>query len=175
MNWLFKISNYIPVKIKGKLLNLDRDSFEKLIKQKLLSSQVILKTFKEFDVNKEYLKNLRIIVVPLKDMYAETDLKTMKINSSLLKSNDFFADYFFVIAHEIVHWLTRIKEAEGYLNDPEERLGFCLSIAYELEQGIDIAKVRKKILPKLEWHFNSKEKAARFFEDLTLKAQFLLN
>jgi len=151
------------------------NSVVEVIKQKLKQSRAIQKIFAQFEVSLDRLDNLQIEIVPLEKKYAETDGEVMRINSSLFDDGDFFEKHFFIIAHEIVHWLSRVKEEDSYMNDPEEVLGFCSGIAYEIEQGTDPDIIWNRIYPKVEFHFHNEEDAREFFRNMYQKALKLLD
>ena len=162
------------VKVKGNNIPLSVFTIDKLIKQKIRNSKSIINLFKQFEVSLDRLNSLQILITPLEDMYAETDNKTMKINSILFEDGEFFSEYFFVIAHEIVHFLSRCKEEDSYFNDPEETLGFVSSIAYELEQHNDLDIVWNKIYNKVKWHFHNEVDAKEFFSRMIDKSKRLM-
>ena len=145
------------------------------IKQKLMKSRAIMNLFKDFGVSTDKLKELNIVIVDLHDRYAETDSKTMKLDKSLFENGDFFKNNFFVVCHEIVHWLTRMKEERAYFADEEEVQGFISAIAYELENNSNIEDVYNRVYPKVQWHFHDKDKAREFFNRMLEKAKQILN
>jgi len=147
-----------------------------LIKEKLKNTAVIQKLAKEYEVSLDRLDELQVVVLDLKDKFAETDKDTMKLNATLFENGieAFFRDSFFIVVHEIVHWLTRVKEQDAYFNDPEEVLGFVASIAYELTQSSDLEAIWQKIYPKVAWHFHDEKDARLFFERSIQKAKKLL-
>ena len=146
------------------------------IKEKLLSCRAIIKLFEQFEVAPERLQDLQIVIVPLEKKYAETDDRSMKLNNVLFEGgwDVFVRDHFFIVAHEIVHWLSRIKEQESYFHDPEEVMGFVSSIAFELSEGTDPDEIWNKIYPKVSWHFHNEIDAKEFFANMAEKAQKLL-
>lgn len=146
------------------------------IKEKLLSTPSIIKLFEQFEVSPERLQDLQIQIVPLEKKYAETDDRSMKLNNALFEAGweAFLRDHFFIVAHEIVHWLSRTKEQESYFHDPEEVLGFVSSIAYEMANGTDPDEIWNKVYPKVSWHFHNETDAREFFKNMVEKAQKLL-
>ena len=76
--------------------------------------------------------------------------------------------------HELVHWLTRLKEDGAYFQDPEEVLGFTASIATELARGSDLDEIWNKIFPRIEFHFHDESDAREFFINCIQKAKELL-
>lgn len=146
-------------------------NIETAIKQKIRESNVLMKLFKQFGVSEAKLDDLKIEIVDLEDRYAETDLNVMKLDKSLFENGDFFSRNFFVVSHEIIHWLYRQKESRSYFNDEEEVLGFISAIAYELGQGTDIRDIWEKIYPKVKWHFHKEEDAKDFFSKMMEKAK----
>jgi len=142
-----------------------------LIKKRLKNSVAVQRIFEEFEVSLDRLDQLRIEIVPLDKKYAETDGEVMNLNTSLFDGGDFWNKYFFVVVHEIVHWLSRVKEEEAYFNDPEEVLGFVGSIAYEIEQGSNFDEIYNKIYPKISFHFHSEDDALKFFTEMINKAK----
>ncbi len=146
-----------------------------LIRDGIKKSRSLMNIFKDFDVSPDRLDQLRFVITDLQDKYAETDLDVMKLNKSLFVDGDFFDKHFFVVAHEIVHWLSRIKEQDAYFNDPEEVLGFVASVAYEIEKNPDINVAWNKVYPKISWHFNNESDAREFFENMIEKAKEFLS
>lgn len=173
--WFYKFAHRIPLILDGKQVQIEPAAIEMLIKRKLLKSQAIRNLFQEFDVDPARIRELRIQIVPLDGIYAETDAKVLKLNTILFEDGSFFDKHFFIVAHEIVHWLSRIREQDAYFNDPEEVLGFVSSIAYEIEQKEQPEIIWKKIFPKISWHFNNEHDAKEFFENMVIKAKKLIS
>lgn len=148
-------------------------NIEQKIKDILIQSKPIQALFQEYSIDLKKIKNLKITITELDSRYAETDSDEMKINKDLfnLGFDNFLKNYFFIIAHEIIHWLTRTKEKEAYFNDPEEVLGFVAAIAYELDTGSTEDEIWNKIYPKVSWHFKSEDEASQFFAKLYNKAK----
>lgn len=167
-------SHSYPVSMNGKVVNLSAEEIGALIKRRLLKSRVVLKNLQEFEIDPQRLGELQILIVPLEDMYAQTDAEKMIINENLFKGGHFFEQYFFIVPHELIHWMSRIKEQDAYFNDPEEVLGFVAAIAYEIENGSDQDVIWNKIYPKISWHFNDEQDAAEFFGRMMQKAQKML-
>lgn len=163
-----------PIQVNGQMKYFSEGEIAKLVKKKLKSSRAIMKLFDEFDVAPSRLDDLNIVIDELEQKYAETDARTLTLNSFLFDGGDFFKNYFYVVCHEIVHWLSRIKEEDAYFNDPEEVLGFVASIAYEMEHTSDLDIIYNKIYNKISWHFNNETDARDFFENMILKARDLL-
>lgn len=153
------------------------DHLSELIKKELISVDAIQSLFEQFEVSPERLQDLRIEVVPLEQKYAETDSEVMRLNESMFADGweNFKQKYFFVIAHEIVHWLSRIREEDSYFNDPEEVLGFVASIAYEMSQGTHPDEIWNKVYPKVKWHFQDESDARDFFSNMVDKAKRLIS
>jgi len=156
------------------MAKLSTEQVSQLIKQKLRESPAVHRLFEHFDLDIDRLDDLVIEIVPLDKKYAETDAQSMRLNTFLFEDN-FFENYFFVVPHELVHWLSRIKESEAYLNDPEEVLGFIMSVAYEIERGTDFDIIYNRIYPKINWHFHNEHDAREFFENMIEKALEILN
>jgi len=171
--WATKLANDYVVTIDGNKCRLSVDKIGELIRQKLAKSHAIQSLMHEFGVNVNSLKDLHIEIVPLDKKYAETDGNSMRLNEFLFTKGNFFTDYFFVVAHELVHWLSRRKEEEAYFNDPEEVLGFTSSVAYEMENGTDMDTIWNRIYPKISWHFNDENDARDFFMNMIDKAKEL--
>jgi len=146
-----------------------------LIKQKIRESKALMAMFEDFEVNPQRLDDLQIIITNLEGKYAETDGETMKLDPSLFQDTNFFEDKFFIVAHELIHYLSRAKEEEAYFNDPEEVLGFVSSIAYEIEQGSHPDEIYNKIYPKISWHFHNESDAREFFTNMVEKAVKMIN
>lgn len=148
-----------------------------IVKQELISVPAIQKLFDQFDVSLDRIKDLRIEIVKLDQKYAETNSEVMRLNVSMFDGGweNFKQKYFFVVAHEIVHWLSRIREEDSYFNDPEEVLGFVASIAYEMSKGSDSDEIWNKVFPKVSFHFNDIADAREFFRNMMDKAKKLLS
>lgn len=164
----------IPIKVNGRIKNVSEEVIARMIKQQLLDNDAIQKVFADFEVAPERLDELQIEFGDLKGKYAETDLNSMVLDQSLFADGLFFDRYMYVPAHEIIHWLSRIKEQDAYFNDPEETLGFVTAIAFELSRGKDIDDVWNKIYDKIAFHFHNEVDARQFFENMLLKAKSLL-
>jgi len=196
LNWLKKSSKPYKVKIDGTICSLDDQGISGLIKKKLKSSQAVQKAFKKFEISPDKLDNLDIIIEDIgDDQYALTDSEKMRLNKSVFENgNDFLKDYMFVIAHEIMHFILRLRQKQkgninlpdsiipekptksnhGYFNDEEESLAFCLAIAYELEKGKSLQEIWRLIFPKIEFHFHDEKDAKIFFKRCIKKSkQFL--
>ncbi len=176
--WLTKAdqeaAQTVVLDLDGGQVTVNVEQLDQIIKKKLLEVQAVRRTLEDFEIDPERLNDLAIQLVELEGKYAETDINTMKINPSVFAEGHFFRDYFFVIVHELVHWMSRIKENDAYFNDPEEVLGFTLSIAYEMEQGSDFDVIWNKIYPKIQWHFHDESDAREFFTNMMQKARKLL-
>lgn len=156
--------------------HISMSELEKIIKHRLIKSPIIRKICEDFEIDPERINDLRIeIHDDLDDRYAETDAEVMKLNKSLFEGDNFFEDYFFVVAHEIVHYLSRIKEQDAWFHDPEEVLGFTASIGYEIENGTDFDIIWNRIYPKISWHFHNEEDSKQFFQNMYEKAIKILN
>lgn len=174
--WLKQASNKkYHIRFNGEDHLLSERQVGDLIKKQLTNVKSVCRMFETFGVSLDRLKDLSISILPLDKKYAETDGEVMKLNESLFKDGDFFENYFFVVAHEIIHWLSRVKEQDGYLHDPEEVLGFTMSVAYELERGGDVESVWAKVYPKIRWHFNDEADSKDFFSKMIDKAKGMLN
>jgi len=160
--------------IDGKEVKLSADDIAHVMRKKLAASTAIQRIFDRFGISIDRISELKIEFMPLEKKYAETNIQGIQVNETMLQTPDFIDKYAFVFAHEIVHWLTRIKEEEAYFNDPEETLGFIASVAYELEQTRDLNEVWNKIYNKINWHFNDEKDARQFFENMVDKAKELL-
>ena len=146
----------------------------KEIKDRIRGSRLCNNIFKEFGVSMDRLDDLQITIEDLEGKYAECDEHTMKLNKMMFEKGDFFEDYFYIILHEIIHWLSRQAE-KFYFADPEESYGFVSAIAYMMEAGNDFNLVWEKLFPKVSWHFNDELKAREVFEKMIEEAKILLN
>lgn len=167
-------SEKYPVKLDGRVLSLNSEQVGKLLKKKFTEDVAVLKLFKKFEIDPERLKDLHVEVVDLEGRYAETDDKQMSLDKGLFDGGDFFTANYFVAVHELVHWLSRIKEQDAYFNDPEEVLGFVAAIASELHRHENMDAIWNKIYPKVEFHFNDELAAREFFKRSIEKAYDLL-
>ena len=173
-NFSKPLEGKIKLNIDGNSVYISTEEFSELVKEKLMSSPSVQKVCQDFEMEADRIKNLRVEIHDLNDNYAETDGNVMKINKLLLEDGNFFDTKFFIVVHEIVHFLSRQKEEDAYFNDPEEVLGFVLSIAYELEQGSDVDVIWNRIYPKVSFHFDDESDARDFFENMLYKAMKLL-
>ena len=164
-----------PVNINGQLIELSEGKIGELIKEKLKNSRSMQRIFEQFEVSPGRLDNLTITIEPLEGRYAETDLETMKLNPTLFEGGRFFEEQFFVICHELIHFLSRCKESDATYNDPEETLGMVSSIAYELEQDTPMDEIWNKLWSKISWHFNDERDAREFMKRLFEKAMKMVN
>ena len=147
----------------------------KEIKDRIRGSRLCNILFKEFGVSMDQLDNLQIIIEDLDGKYAECDENTMKLNTMMFEKGNFFEDYFYVILHEICHYLTRVVEGRGLFFDPEESYGMVAAIAYQMEQGNGLDEIWNKLFNKVSWHFNDELKAKEVFEKMIEEAKILLN
>ncbi len=147
-----------------------------LLRNELVSTPSIIKLFEQFEVDISRLKDLQFEIEDLEKKYAETDGERMVLNSHMFEGGweQFKSKYFFVVAHEIVHWLSRVREEDSYFNDPEEVLGFVSSIAYEISNGVHPDEIWNKVYPKVSWHFQDEADAREFFSNMCEKAQKLV-
>lgn len=175
MPWLDNTEKKYPVDLPVGQANLTVPQIEEVIKHHIRNSSALMRIFDKFEVSPDRLDDLTIEIADLEKKYAETDSEKMILNTMLFEGGSFFEDYFFVVAHEVVHWLSRIKEEEAYLNDPEEVLGFCSAIAYELGCGTDFDTIYNRIYPKISWHFHNELDAREFFSNMLEKAKGLLS
>jgi hypothetical protein len=167
-------SQSYPIDVGGHRVNLNENQIILMLKEKISRSQAIRRLFTQFDVSLDRIGSVPIHFDEMSGKYAETDAESIRLNRDLLSEPDFVSRFFFVVVHELVHWLTRVKEDQGYFHDPEEVLGFVAAIAYELESGGDMETAKKKIYPKIQWHFHSERDAEQFFHHAMEKAQGLL-
>lgn len=176
MTWNSKYASeqYFAVNINGNAVQLPVSQIAELIKKKLKSSPTVLSMLEEYDMHSDRLDDLVIEIVPLDKKYAETDANSIRLNTFLFENHDFFEEYFFVVPHELVHWLSRKKEEEAYFNDPEEVLGFVASVAYEMENGTEQDIIWNKIYNKISWHFSNENDAREFFVNMMERAKELV-
>jgi len=175
LNWLkYSSGDVYDVVLNGRKRQLTEEQIAQIIKKSLKNSLPVKKLFNQFDVDINQLDNLNIKLVPLKGRYALTDHKEMRLNKNLFREGDFFDKYMFVILHEIVHFVSRMKEKKSYFSDPEESLAFIVAIAHELSKGRSTQEIWKKIYPKIEWHFHNEDDAERFFRNMLRKAKNFL-
>lgn len=173
--WLRKTAEKkYKVDVDGRTLALTEEVIGKLIKQKLLKVRGVVNLLEAFEIEPSHIKSMKISILPLENEYAETDAEEMKLNETLFSEGRFFEDYFFIVCHEIIHWMSRVREAEAYFNDPEEVLGFVSSIAYEMGEGSSRDEIWNKIYNKVSWHFSNEHDAREFFMNMYEKAQKLL-
>lgn len=179
MNWVTKLAEQkYRVDIKGKRYNLSYEQLCQEIKRRLKRSKVVKGLLSKFKLDFGLIDKLHIDICDLEGRFAETDGKVMKLNQQMFEDGQFFNEHFFVVLHELFHYLSRSKEkqqgADGYFSDPEERDGFVISIAYEMEKGSNLDEIYQLIYPKISMHFADENQAREFFESLVLKANSFL-
>jgi len=163
-----------PIETARGMIEVDQEQFGKLLKKKMLSDIAIQKLFQRFEISPDRLSDLIVQIVDLEGRYAETDETSMSLDVHLFEGGKFFYENYFIAVHELVHWLSRLKEQEAYFNDPEEVLGFVAAIASELNAKRDLDVIWNKIYPKVEFHFNDESDARQFFQQSIEKAYDLL-
>ena len=173
--WATKLANGYAVTVNGNKRKLSADQIGELIRQRLMKSRSVQSLMHDFEMDVSSLQDLQIEIIPLDKKYAETDGDSMRLNEFLFDDGNFFENYFFVIVHELVHWLSRKKEESAYFNDPEEVLGFTASIAYEMESGVEMDVIWNRIYGKISWHFNDENDARQFFLNMIEKAKKMLD
>ncbi len=164
----------VPVTLNGRIVEIGFQELNTLIKERLIRTKSIQSLFEQFEVDLSRINDLTIEIGDLDQKYAETDGERMVLNKFLFKGGDFFEEYFFVVAHEIVHWLSRVREHDAYFNDPEEVLGFVSAIAFEMERGKNFDTIWNRIYPKISWHFSDEGDARDFFQRMIEKAYDLI-
>jgi hypothetical protein len=167
-------SQKYPIMLNGEPVQLSEEQIGQVIKQKMAQDPAILKLFKMFGISVKELNELKVEIVDLQKMFAQTDQTKMQLDVGLFKSPDCLGKSFYIIAHEIVHFLTRQKEAQNYMNDPEEMLGFSSSIAYLLMHNDDLDSIYNKIYPKIKWHFHSERDAHNAFMKMVEDARKII-
>lgn len=163
-----------PLITNGKMLQLSGEQISHLIKKKMQGDLAVQKLFAKFEVDLDQLENLKIEIADLEGRYAETDLESMILDKGLFSDGKFWQNNWFVVVHELVHWLSRWKEDQAYFHDPEETLGFCAAIATELVRGTDMDMIWNLIYPRISFHFNNESDAREFFVESIQKAKELL-
>ena len=168
------VSDTVKVQVGDSEVPITRKYLANFIRDKLKASEAVKRLFVIFEVDPDRINEMHIHFKPLEKKYADTDENGIVFNERLLSRPDFIKEFFFVFVHEIVHWLTRLKEDEAYFNDPEEVFGFVASIAYELENGASEEELWQRIFPKVDWHFHDEKDAQQFFANAITKAKKLL-
>ena len=164
-----------PVQVGGRLLELSVGQISHLIKEKMRGDLAVQKLFQEFEVDLEQLKNLKIEIEDLEGVFAETDLESMVLDKGLFSDGKFWTNNWFVVVHELTHWLSRWCEDQAYFRDPEEVLGFVGSIASLLASGVDIDEVWSRVYPRISFHFHNEEDSRKFMVHCIYKAKELLS
>jgi len=163
-----------PLITHGKMLQLNGEQISHLIKKKMRGDLAVRKLFEKFEVDLDQLENLNIEIADLEGIYAETDLKSMVLDKGLFSDGKFWQNNWFVVVHELVHFLTRFKEDGAYFQDPEETLGMVGSIATELSRGTDMDQIWNLVYPRVSFHFHNESDAREFFIKSIEKAKQLL-
>lgn len=152
MNW-FKISEKI-----------DAD-FNNNIKNILKNDPFVQNIFKLYDVPMETMENgLVFIKSKLGKKYAKSNGKEIHINELIANNEEFLKTGIHFIIHELCHWLTRQREKDGYLLDPEEGEAFTLGISWEIKNGKSMEEIASVYLPILSSHFKNKVNAKSLFK-----------
>lgn len=195
MSWIKAAASNYSLKIHGKKYELSEKEVEQVVQRMLRTSSPIQKMFLQFGLSLDILNNLDVKLVDLKNKYALTDSKTMKINRNLFRNENFFEQYWFLLGHECMHFIARnsekktheklkvpvglipekpTKSDEGYFSDQEEGMAFALSVACEIDNGTGLQEIWRRVFPKVKWHFHDEKDAIIFFKDIISKAKNLL-
>ena len=118
--------------------------------------------FKHFGVDFKEAWRLKFVALPLKGKLAECRDDTIVLDENYLSRHP-LVQSMHLVAHELVHWLTKQKEQQNYFADPEEVDGFDWAIAYQISQGIPWDQIEATFLPLIRPHFNNDLDAKRFF------------
>ena len=164
-----------PLIMNGKQLELNQEQMAHLIKKKMQGDLAVQKLCEHFEISLDnFMDKLNIEIGDLNGRYAETDLDGIVLDKGLFDGGRFFEDEWFVLLHESVHLCSRIKEDQAYMNDPEEVLGFTVSIATELARGTDIDRIWNLVYPRIEFHFHNESDSREFFLECIQKAKEFL-
>ena len=163
-----------PIQVNGRMLQLSGEQIAHLIKKKMRGDLAVQKLFEKFEVGLDQLESLNIEITDLSGMYAETDLKAMRLDKGIFSDGQFFKNNWFVCIHELTHWLSRWKEDSAYFQDPEETLGMVAAIASEMARGTDMDQIWNLVFPRVEFHFHDESDAREFFVNCIQKAKKLL-
>jgi len=104
--------------------------------------------FKHFGVSLRDVWEVQFHIADLKGEYAHTEQNNVTLDEKLLAGS--MDDMMHFVAHELVHWLTRKREARHYFSDPEEVDAFEWSIAHELDRGMTVDQVVNLFGPLVE-------------------------
>lgn len=180
-------SKRYPVMIDGGIKQLDEQTIGKIIKAKLKASRVVQKLLKDFELTTDVVDNVNIIIQPIKKKYSEADGEQIKLSPHLFDKGDFLQEQFYIVIHEFVHvcsrrssvgkelFMTHIPDDFSYFEDSEEILGMSSSAAYLLEMQTSPEDIKRKLFPKISFHFNNEEKARTFFEKVVQHGRNLIN
>lgn len=163
-----------PITMDGNVVQLSEEQIGKVIKQKMAHDPAILKLFKIFGISINELNELTVEIVDLQKMYAQTDLSKLQLDENLFRTPDCMGKSFYILAHELVHFLSRKKEAENYMNDPEEFCGFSASISYLLLHNEDIDSIYNKIYPKIKPYFHNEHDVINAFKKMVEDAKKII-
>ncbi len=147
----------------------------KKIKDILLSQGFFLKLLKNYHIDSSDIKDhMTIRFLDLNGKFAEGNDEEIRLDNSLLNSDNFFSEHFHFVVHEFYHWLKRRTEELFYFNDDEEIQSFTLAIAWEINNGKRLSEIKKKIFPIIKSHFKDRKDAHNMFDEMLGNAKKLL-
>jgi hypothetical protein len=149
---------------------INETELNKRLKSLIKSSKFFIKLFEEYDIPIDRLDSLSFEIKDLDGKFAQSDAKTIYLNTELLKDSKFFDDGIHFVVHEITHWLTRQKEKDSYFADPEEIEAFSHAMAFELVRGKEVSYIKKVFFPIIEAHFSNEDDANKLFKFLLMKS-----
>jgi len=168
MNW-YKKSNYITAQT-----GLTQEQMNDKLKRIIQNSSFFQKLFEEYNIPMEKINSdLTFLAKNLGKRYAQGNGKYIFINSKLFNDGDFFDEKLHYVAHELVHWLTRQKEKNFYMADPEEVESFSFGMAYEMLRGKNKDEIEEVFEPILRPHFKDEMNFEKLFKALLEKATFI--
>ena len=151
--------------------SLSEKELEKKIKEAIRSNPFFIVMFREYGVPLSMIDdNLHIKLEKLDDVYAKSKGDTIYVAKRIFDEPDFFQKKMHLIVHELVHWLTRIREEDSYFTDPEEIEAFMYGIAFELHRGVSKEDIMQFFVPIMKKHLDREENAEKMFMAIYQKA-----
>jgi len=141
------------------------------LKKILRTSPFFLKMFKEYGISMCELKNLQFHIKSMKGRHAQSKGKDIFLSKNLFGDGNFFDNKIHFVVHELVHWLTKMREKNCYISDPEEVEAFTFGMLYELLRGKKEEEIKNIFFPILSAHLDTEENAEDIFRAFFTKAK----
>jgi hypothetical protein len=166
MSW--KTTNWYKISQK-------QETLDNKLKNIIKTDPFFVSLFREYNIPLDRMDNELVFKVKdLKGRFSQANGKEVYLSTKLFENNDFFENNLHFVIHELIHWLTRQKEADSYFSDPEEIKSFSFGIAYELKKGKSKEEIYKVFYPIIEGNVKNKLQAQKIFSIILKRAILIL-